>query len=187
MQGCVAPERLQAQRALEVCDEQLQEPPIHRVHTKGKKEKLFCAKGNEWTRSCWLTVYKEPDLGFLFPDWWWWGAAWGSAWRGSEVIHRKRPFCPRLANQRAGGRCWRARELFHSTLDQKQDNGYDDGLHGTCVLKKASKEQYNVDCQVLGRRWENGFLDTPRKQLFVILKKSSSAKSHYFALSLSSF
>lgn len=32
------------------------------------------------------------------------------------------------------------RELFHSTLDQKQDNGYDDGLRGPCVPKKGKQE-----------------------------------------------
>lgn len=52
---------------------------------------------------------------------------------------------------------------------------------------KASKGQSEVDCQVPGKRWEgDAFSGTPGKQLFVILKKSSSAKSR-FTLSLSSF
>ena len=137
MQSWAAPEHFKLGRWLEVrVVRSPRKPPRTEYIRKGKGKKAFLQQGSKWTRSHLPTVYKEPDLGFLFPGWWLRGTAWGSVWRGSEVIRRKLPFCPRLANQRAGGRCWREREVFHSTLDQKQDNGFDDGLHRTCVLKK---------------------------------------------------
>lgn len=53
---------------------------------------------------------------------------------GAEVTPRKAAL-PTPGKSKGRGSCCRGMELFHSALDQKQDNGFDDGLHGPCVLK----------------------------------------------------
>ena len=67
-------------------------------------EKPFGNKGKEMNLKP-FAVYRELARVFSSQADYDVAAAWGPAWRGSEVIRRKLPSCPRLANQRAGGRC----------------------------------------------------------------------------------
>lgn len=69
-----------------------------------EEEKPFGNKGKE-TNLKPFAVYRELARVFSSQADYDVAAAWGPAWRGSEVIRRKLPSCPRLANQRAGGRC----------------------------------------------------------------------------------